>query len=132
MEKVQIQKLLDRAAISISALCILHCLATPVLLIAIPVISSTFLADEQFHRVLVAIILPVSVIAFSLGCRRHRDSVVLVLGGIGLFFLILVAAVGHDLLGEFGEKVGTIISGLILAAAHVRNYYLCRNEKCHV
>ena len=135
MEKVQIQKFLDRVAISASALCMLHCLVTPLLLVAVPIISSTFLADELFHKVLVAFVLPVSLIALFLGCRRHRDRVVLIFGSIGLFCLVLVAAVGHDLFGEFGEfgeKVATIISGVILVLGHIRNYYLCRHDKCDV
>ncbi len=130
MEKAHIQKVLDRVAISVSALCMLHCLITPLLLVAIPVISSTFLAEELFHKVLVAFVLPVSLIALFLGCRRHRDSVVLILGSIGLFFLVTVALVGHELLGELGEKIATVVSGAILAVGHFRNYYLCRNDEC--
>ena len=130
MEKVQIQKFLDGAAISTSTLCVIHCLATPLLLVAVPVISSTFLAEELFHKALVVFVLPVSFFALFLGCRRHRDRIVLVIGSLGLVSLVAVAFLGHDLLGEFGEKVGTIISGIILAIGHVRNYYLCRHDQC--
>lgn len=132
MEKVQIQKNLDRLAISVSALCMFHCLITPLLLVAIPVISSTFLAEELFHKALVAFVLPISFIALFLGCRRHRDSMVLIFGGIGLFFLVAVALAGHELLGESGEKIATVISGVILAVGHFRNYYLCRHDKCDI
>lgn len=130
MEKVKIQKFLDRAAISASTLCILHCLVTPLLLVAVPVISSTFVADELFHKFLVTFVLPVSFIALFLGCRRHRDHLVLVLGSFGLVSIVSVAFLGHELLGEFGEKVATIISGAILVAGHIRNYYLCRHNEC--
>ncbi len=50
IKQEKVQTLLDRAAISASMLCMIHCLATPVLLIALPVLSSTFMADEEFHR----------------------------------------------------------------------------------
>ena len=130
MEKVKIQKKLDHVAISVSALCILHCLLTPLLLIAIPVMSSTILAEELFHKLLVALVLPVSVFALFIGCRRHRDRKVLIFGSIGLFFLVMVALFGHELLGETGEKIGTVISGAILAFGHFRNYSLCRNDGC--
>lgn len=132
MEKVKIQKNLDRAAISVSALCMLHCLLTPLLLIAIPVMSSTILAEELFHKLLVTLVLPVSIFALFIGCRRHRDSMVLIFGSIGLFFLVTVALVGHELLGESGEKIGTAISSLILAYGHFRNYSLCRHDKCDI
>ncbi len=132
MEKIQIQKLMDRMAISASVLCMLHCLVTPLLLIAAPVISSTFMADEQFHKMLVAFVLPVSIIALFLGCHQHRDRIVFVLGSLGLFSLVLVAFVGHEVLGEFGEKIATLVSGAILVLGHIRNYYLCRNHNCEI
>lgn len=130
MEKTKIQKLLDGAAISASALCILHCLATPILLIAMPVLSSTFMADEEFHRFLVIFVLPVSLVALFIGCRRHRDPVVLALGSLGLISLVSIAHLGHDLFGEDGEKAATIISGMILGIGHLRNYKLCRRDRC--
>lgn len=131
MEKVQAQRLMDRMAISASALCMLHCLLTPLLLVAVPVISTTLLADEAFHRLLVAFVLPTSLVALFLGCRRHKDRGVLVLGGLGLISLVLVALFGHDLLGETGERVATVISGAILAIGHLRNYRPCRQDGCH-
>ena len=132
MEKVQIQKIMDRVAISASALCMLHCLVTPLLLVAIPIISSTIVADELFHKILVVFVMPVSFIALFIGCHRHRDRLVLVIGSLGLVSLVSIAFVGHDLFGEFGEKVGTVISGMILMLGHIRNYYLCRHDKCDV
>lgn len=117
-------------AISASALCMLHCLVTPLLLVAVPVISSTFLVDEEFHKTLVTVVLPTSFIALFLGCRRHKDRTVFVLGSLGLIALVSIAYFGHDLLGELGEKVSTVISGAILAFAHIRNYRLCRHDGC--
>ena len=129
MEKVKLQKTFDRVAISASTVCMLHCLVTPVLLVVVPVVSSSFLSDELFHRVLVAFVMPISFIALFLGCQRHRDRTVLMLGSLGLFFLVLVALVGHELFGEMGEKIGTMISGAILVSGHIRNYRLCRHDK---
>ena len=131
MHMLKIQNLLDGLAISASLLCILHCLLMPFLLILVPIISSTFVADEEFHFVLVVLVLPLSIIALFLGCTRHKDHVVIILGALGLSSLVLVALFGHDLLGEIGEKVATVISGSILAAGHVRNFKLCRDKDCN-
>ena len=132
MEQTRVQRLLDRMAISASMLCALHCLVTPLLLIAVPVISSTLLADDEFHKILVMFVLPVSLVALFIGCHRHKDRIVLVLGGLGLIALVSIAYLGHDLLGEVGEKVATVISGVILAIGHLRNYRLCRRDGCEV
>jgi MerC mercury resistance protein len=132
MEKVEAQRVLDRLAISASALCIFHCLATPLLLVAVPVISATPIADERFHGFLLAFILPFSLVSLFLGCGRHKDRLVLVLGGLGLSSLVLIAFLGHDLLGELGERVATVVSGVIVAAGHLRNYRLCRRDSCAI
>lgn len=130
MSQAKAQRLMDRLAISASALCMLHCLVTPFLLVTVPVMSSTFLAGEAFHRFLVIFVLPLSVVALYIGCHSHKDRGVLILGGLGLLSLVLVAFFGHDLLGEDGEKVATVISSLILSTGHLRNFRLCRQMKC--
>lgn len=131
MEHIKAQKLLDRFAIGISSLCVFHCLATPVLLILIPALASTVVADETFHKVLLVFVLPASSLALLLGCRRHKDWVVLSLGTLSLALLVLIAYFGHELLGENGETVATVISSLVLAASHLRNYRLCRFDGCN-
>ncbi|MBL8466222.1 MerC domain-containing protein [Methyloversatilis discipulorum] len=130
MNQTRVQKLLDRTAISASALCMLHCLAMPFLLLAVPMLATTFMADETFHRFLALIVLPTSVIALTIGCLRHKDGAVLGLGAAGLGALVLVAFFGHERLTEGSEKAATLVSGVILAVAHVRNYSLCRRDAC--
>jgi hypothetical protein len=130
MDQAKAQRLLDRMAISAAALCMLHCLATPLLLIAVPIVPAGFMADREFHGILVMLALPVSLVALFMGCHRHGDRGVLVLGGIGLASLGLIAFLGHDVLGESGERVATVVSGAVLAAGHLRNYKLCRRDGC--
>ena len=131
MQMLKIQNLLDGLAISASLLCVLHCLLMPFLLILVPIISSTFVAGEEFHFALVVFVLPLSIIALFLGCSRHKDRTVIILGAVGLTSLVLIALFGHDFLGEIGEKVATVISGTILAAGHLRNFKMCRHDRCN-
>jgi hypothetical protein len=130
IEQSHVQRTLDRLAVSGSVLCLLHCLATPLLLVALPVLSSTVVADEAFHRLILVFVLPVSLVALLIGCRHHKDPVVMGFGGVGLLSLILVAFFGYDLLGEAGERAATVASGLALAIGHLRNYRLCRDDDC--
>lgn len=124
------QQLLDRLAVSASVACMLHCLVTPLLLVVLPVLSSSVLPGEALHRALVLVVVPMSLVALYLGCRRHRDRAVLALGGLGLVLLVGVAVVGEELLGEGGERIGTLLGGAALAAGHLRNYRLCRTDRC--
>jgi len=124
------RKYLDTAAVFLSGVCMLHCLALPIALTILPIVNVTLVDETTFHLLMVAVILPVSVIALSIGCRQHKDRLTLILGSVGLVILTLTAIFGHNLLGLTGERIVTSIGGLILAAAHIQNYRCCRNDDC--
>lgn len=131
MQSAEAQQILDRLAIAASGVCVLHCLITPLLLVAIPALASMNVTEGTFHRLLLFLILPTSVAALSLGCRRHQDPIILVLGASGLLQLGVTALWGHDLLGETGEQISTVIGSAVLSSGHLRNYRLCRRAECH-
>ena len=121
---------MDTAAVVLSGVCMLHCLALPVALTILPIVNVTLLDESTFHLIMMAVILPISIIALTIGCRQHKDKLTLVLGSVGLGILTITAIFGHDLLGLTGERIVTSIGGLILAAAHIQNYRCCRNDDC--
>lgn len=121
---------LDTAAIALSGICLLHCLALPIALTALPIFNIALLDEATFHAILLIFILPISVIALSIGCRQHKDTLTLILGLVGLGILTVMAFFGHDLVGLTGERVGTSIGGVILALAHIQNFRRCREHDC--
>lgn len=116
---------LDFGAIALSALCLVHCLALPLLAVLLPVLATGPLADERLHLWLLAAVVPTSLIAFWLGVRRHRHARILIGGGLGLA-LVAAAALGRHAgwFGEAGDRWLTVSGGLLLAAAHWHNYRL--------
>ena len=122
---------LDTAAVFLSGVCMLHCLALPVVLTVLPVLNISLLEESIFHLLLLVFILPVSLIALSIGCRQHKDFLTLMLGVLGLSILTFTATFGHALFGITGERIVTSIGGLILASAHIRNYLCCRKHACN-
>ncbi len=131
MQEEKVQRPLDRLAIALSGICVLHCLLTPVLIVSFPILAATSLADEGFHQALLWLVLPASVFALSLGCFRHKDKAVLTLGLAGLSLVMVTTMWGHETLGETGERFATVIGGVTLALGHIRNYRLCRRDSCH-
>ena len=112
--------LLDLIAVLLSALCVLHCLALPVFLLALPMLSLSFLADEWVHLVLLSIALPISLVALWHGCRQHRNQFLLISGVIGIAFMAFAVT-------EWGnqyERSLTLIGVLLLAATHSLNWLL--------
>jgi Mn2+/Fe2+ NRAMP family transporter len=126
-EMVKISSVADGLGIAASVACALHCLLVPLWLLTGAALPVSMFTDESFHMVMVLMILPVAIVAFGMGCRRHKDKWVLGLGLVGVAGLLLAAFVLHDLLGESGERFVTLLSATLLIAAHYRNFTLCRS-----
>ena len=127
---LKIRPIADMCGVVGSAACALHCLLLPTLLVAGTVIPGSFLGGESFHFATLGVILPSAVLAFALGCWRHKDRWVLLLGIAGLLGMLLAVTVLHDVVGETGERVATLSSAALLITAHLRNFKLCRACDC--
>jgi hypothetical protein len=118
---------LDKVAITISVVCLAHCLALPVAIVAAPALGSVVLGTESpVHWVLLALALPVSARALWLGYRHHQQWHTLALGALGLGFM--GAGVTHVISAEL-EMPLTVAGVLGLLAAHVLN--LRHSLHCH-
>lgn len=129
-----LQILGDKAAISLSALCALHCLAVPLLFTLLPSLSALPLGSEAFHIWMVAAVIPTSLYALTLGCRRHHRYYVLAIGGAGLACLILALVLANTVFHdssyrELLEKSMTTVGSLLIALGHLKNYWLCRSDE---
>jgi hypothetical protein len=125
-----LQRMADLCAVSSSGLCMIHCLATPVLLIFLPVLGASILSGDGFHAAILWFILPTSLVALILGCWRHKDRYVAVLCAIGLAVILVAARFGDALFGEIGERILTTAGSVILISGHFRNFSLCRSAGC--
>jgi len=130
-----IQALTDRMAISLSLLCTIHCLAFPWAVILIPSLAALPLEGEALHLWLLIVIIPTSIFALTLGCRKHKNYHIVAVGAIGLSILITALFVERLESGEIWEKVLTVIGAIFIAAGHLWNYRLCHhhdnNCSCH-
>lgn len=79
---------LDRLAISMAVICGIHCLVTPILLVALPIIATTFWVDENFHLWMLLLVIPTTSLAVWSGCRRHKDKFVVASAALGLGILV--------------------------------------------
>ena len=127
---MKIQQFTDKAAIGISFLCIVHCLVLPIAIVILPSISVLGLHEEYFHKWLLLAIIPISLFALTLGCRKHSRYHVFFWGGLGLILLLSATFIGHDLLGEQGERGLTLVGSLLVAYGHLRNYQHCKKKNC--
>jgi hypothetical protein len=121
---------LDKAAIGLSTVCAIHCLTLPIALAMIPSVVLLEFGDENFHQLLTFVVFPTSLIALTMGCRRHRHWQVLGWGVAGLSLLVLTAMLGHDLMGEKMEKFATLCGAMLVVMSHLMNFRRCRANDC--
>ena len=118
---------LDRAGILISTLCLIHCMALPVIALLVPTAAAVFAFNETLvHLILLGCALPISFYAFRHGYQHHQDVLIVLLGVTGLVFLVL--GVTH-IFGEDWELILTVPGAILLFMAHLRNW---RYHRGHV
>jgi len=115
---------LDKAAVALSGLCILHCLLMPLIIVLLPFFGH--FSDRHLHTEILLVVLPVSLIALAIGYRRHANKGVVGWGIAGLLLLIVGATLGHNLYGVVADRTLTMAGSVILAIAHYRNSRLSR------
>ena len=124
------QEYSDKTAISLSALCLAHCLLVPSFLVFLSGYISLSYNNELIHYAILFIAIPVSLYALFTGVRNHKSFIYLYVGLSGILALILAVTLGAQIWGEAGEKVLTTIGALLVAFSHFKNYRLCREIEC--
>ncbi len=121
----------DRLGIGLSTLCLIHCLALPVLVSLLPIVPVPEVIHEWSHPVLAVVILPTIVLAIRRSAHDRRIHAYL----IGGFAVILTGwAVGHSVLGFLAETTFTVAGSVLLIIGHVLNYrhhQVCKNDHHH-
>jgi hypothetical protein len=112
----------DRIAIVLSTVCIVHCLAMPLLLALLPVVALTFGDNAHFHSVMLWLVVPTSVVGFAMGFRVHHRIGIVLAGAAAVAVLAAAAIWGHAAWNPLAETAASVLASLALAAAHWRNF----------
>ena len=124
------QEYSDKTAISLSALCLVHCLLVPSFLVLLSGYISLSYNNELIHYAILFIAIPVSIYALITGVKNHNSYTYLYVGLLGILTLILAVTLGVQMWGEAGEKILTTVGALLVAISHFKNYRLCREVEC--
>ena len=125
-----IQAIADKSAIVLSFLCALHCLLLPAAIVLYPSTLSFLPGDESVHLALLFVVIPISAYALIKGGKVHKSRKVFITGISGLLVLVAAVVFGHNMLGEFGEKILTVLGSIIVIIAHIQNHLICRATDC--
>jgi hypothetical protein len=108
---------IDRLAICISGLCVVHCVATLIFVTALAQAGSYILADPRIHETGLMVAIALAAFALLVGTMRHRRLLPLGVGSAGLLLMAAGLLVEHGV----AEAVVTISGVVLVATAHRMN-----------
>ena len=108
---------LDRMAIGLSGLCLVHCVATTVLL-ALVSAAGGVLGAPIIHEVGLSLAMVMGAISLGRGILEHGYSMPSAVGGLGLGVMAGALTLPHD--GT--EALYTVVGVAILALGHRLNF----------
>lgn len=107
---------LDRIAVGLSGLCVVHCLVTAVLL-GLVASAGGLLGAAWIHEVGLTLAMMLGALALGRGVQQHGFMLPSAIGGLGLGVMAGALTLPHD----GGEAVMTVIGVTILALGHRLN-----------
>ena len=126
-----IESYTNNLAIGLSSFCVMHCLATPLLIVLLPSFMATQLESEAVHAWLLIGVIPTSLFSLFMGCRKHKSYRVAATVVVGLLFLMSAVLTEGLANGEILEKGLTVIGACIVGLGHYLNFRLCRKaDQC--
>ena len=125
--KKRLRAACDFIGIGLSLLCLVHCLALPVLISFAPAILRGLPGDDVTHRSLAVAIGFIGFLAFRAGYKVHGRRWVLATFLAGLLLVSTAAVLGDEVLTGYGEAAVTVCGGLLLITAHFFNRSFCRS-----
>ena len=107
---------LDRFAMSLSGLCLVHCLATAVLLAFVSA-AGGILGAPVIHEVGLTLAMLLGAVALGKGIVEHGFMMPSAIGGLGLGVMAGALTLPHD----GSEALATVFGVMILALGHRLN-----------
>ena len=123
------QLISDKFAMSLSAICMVHCLFAPSLIILSYSSLALTVESELIHKTILLLTIPFSIFAISLGYKNHPNNSIIYTGIAGLTILISALLIGESI-GENAGLILTTIGSLMVIACHYRNYRICKKVNC--
>ena len=127
---IKTQQTTDKFAITLSLFCVLHCFFFPAFVIFTSGFISLSIDNEFVHKLLALTAVPLSIFALTLGYKNHKSIAPIPIGILGLLIFISAVILGEDNIGEFGEKMLTLLGSMLVAYSHFKNYKICKNLDC--
>lgn len=120
---------LDTAGMTASTICLIHCLAMPVVIALIPAFAAELFESEWFHITLAFAVFIFCLAAFVPGYHRHHDKRLIWIGAAGVSLVFFATFVAR-FWSETAEIAIVTVGNLVLVAGHLLNRKLTHKVCC--
>ena len=122
---------LDKIGVSLSAICLFHCLLLPVLLATVPFVSFlSFLKTPVAEALLIIFAISNAILTVTMGFKKHKKFIVpafFLSGAVMLSFFFFA----HDLV-EKNEYI-ILIGAALIGIGHIFNNSFCKScKRCEI
>ena len=122
---------LDKIGVSLSAICLFHCLLLPVLLATVPFMSFlSFLKTPVAEALLIIFAISNAILTVTMGFKKHKKFIVpafFLSGAVMLSFFFFA----HDLV-EKNEYI-ILIGAALIGIGHIYNNSFCKScKRCEI
>ena len=122
----------DLVGVTVSGLCIMHCILLPVVLLLVPVLGTyTHFLEDYTHRIFLGLVIAAAGLSFVPGYRVHRHIWPSVIALAGISILGAVAMGGAHELGHDAEPIIAGVGSCLLITAHWVNHQKCKKCTSH-
>lgn len=116
----------DFIGLSASFLCVLHCILLPICIPLFPLIGLSFINNEFYEILLIAISLVIAFIAIYNGYKKyHNKTLPIFMYGFALVFF----SAGFLIENNFFERISHFFATGFLIIAHYYNWKLTKEHK---
>ena len=122
---------LDKIGVSLSAICLFHCLLLPVLLATVPFISFlSFLKTPVAEALLIIFAISNAILTVTMGFKKHKKFIVpafFLSGAVMLSFFFFA----HDLVEKNDYII--LIGAALIGIGHIFNNSFCKScKRCEI
>ena len=108
--------LIDRVAVAVSGLCLVHCFVTALAVATLSTVGGV-LGSPIVHEVGLALAIALGIVALGNGVKNHGRVLPLSIGGLGIGIMAAALVLPHGGI----EMAVTIVGVILLAGGHFLN-----------
>ena len=125
-------KYLDNLGVTISTICLIHCILLPILILFFPIISLYYIMNEAYEWIFLSLSIVIGFYSLCLGHKQHKSLSSLKILVFGFLFMF-ISKIFDDSNNDLYHTLFVLAGGILIIISHILNKKLCNAcDRCKV